>query len=827
MPVNINYDGTIDIATGRHRKEISWKNRETLWSDLLIKLSNTQRTHETYKEYLAAKKTRQDELKDVGGFVGGYLQGGRRKNGNVLHRQLLTLDIDFATADTWTDFMLLYNSAACIYSTHKHSSDHPRYRLILPLNRSVMADEYVAIARRVAGTIGIDQFDHTTYQPARLMYWPSTSKDGEYVFDYQDGGWMDADEILSTYTNWRDSSEWPVSDREGTVVQHAIKKQGDPLEKPGIIGAFCRTYNIHEVIEKYLGDAYEPCDIENRYTFKEGSTAAGLIVYDDKFVYSHHGTDPVSGKLCNAFDLVRLHKFGLKDEDAKEGTANNKLPSFLAMQEFASKDPLVRKQVNVERLEDAKSDFQFDESEIEEVDNDWLGQLDVDKRGVPYNGIDNITLILLNDPQLKGRIAFDEFEQREIILKQLPWRTADKKYLKDSDVANLKHYIKVRYNITSTTVTMEDALKVLYEKNKINVVKDFLKTCKWDGEVRAERIFIDYLGAADNDYIKAVTRKSLVAAVARIFEPGVKFDNMLTLVGPQGKGKSTILNKLGGKWFSDSFNFHMLGNKEAYEQLQGAWLIEVGELTGLRKTDVEAAKSFLAKREDRYRVSYGRRIEHFSRQCVFFGSTNNDTFLRDVTGNRRFWPVKIMEQQPTLNVFTGLTNEIIKQIWAEAVDLYKYGESLHLPDEMIDEAVRIQEEHTERDERAGLVLEYLEKRLPENWDEMDIYQRRSFLQGEELGAEGKVLRTKVCAAEIWCEVFAGRQTDMTTQNTKFIHDVMQKELNWKKSKSSLKFKGYGEQRGYVRSFSREHNESSVFAQNLAREHKRTQANTYK
>jgi hypothetical protein len=282
MQINPKYDGTFDIDIGRSRKETHWKNQEMTWSAFLKRISVTHRTAETFATYMAEKKTRQDEIKDVGGFVGGYVNNGRRKAENITHRQLVTLDIDFSKGQIWDDFTMLYDNAAAIYSTHKHTLENPRLRLILPLDRPVGTDEYVAIARRIAGDLDINCFDDTTYEPCRLMYWPSTSKDGEYVFEYQDGSWLSADKVLSSYHNWQDASEWPVSDRAGEVIQREIKKQGYPLEKPGVVGAFCRTYDIHEAIETFLDDVYDPCDIENRYTYKEGSTAAGLVTYDSR-----------------------------------------------------------------------------------------------------------------------------------------------------------------------------------------------------------------------------------------------------------------------------------------------------------------------------------------------------------------------------------------------------------------------------------------------------------------------------------------------------------------------------------------------------------------
>ncbi|WP_217902234.1 hypothetical protein [Siphonobacter sp. BAB-5385] len=310
----------IDIAIGKHRNDEVWKNKSVEWSEFVERCSKTHRTAEKLAVYLAAPKTRQDEIKDVGAFVGGYLANGRRKKDTVTHRQLITLDADFASTDLWSDFCLAYRCAAVVYSTHKHTPAKPRLRLIIPLDRPVSQDEFEAISRRVAGSLGIDQFDHTTYQVNRLMYWPSTSADGEFVFHEQQGEFLEADSILSQYHNWQDTSEWPVSDSETAAIKTGIKRQGDPTEKEGVIGAFCRIYGIHEAIETFLSDVYEPCGIDNRYTYTGGTTAAGVIVYEDKWAYSHHGTDPTSGKLCNAFDLVRIHKFGYQDESKKADT---------------------------------------------------------------------------------------------------------------------------------------------------------------------------------------------------------------------------------------------------------------------------------------------------------------------------------------------------------------------------------------------------------------------------------------------------------------------------------------------------------------------------
>jgi putative DNA primase/helicase len=326
--LNDNKTIICEIAVGSSRRETRWKNGKITWHSLVEKLSKVHRTHETFAYYQTAPRDTKDKIKDIGGFVGGYLTGGVRKSSAVAYRTVITLDADMASPELWATFQLLYGNAACLYSTHSHSPEKPRYRLVLPLNRHCTPEEYQPIARRIAGDLGIEQFDNTGFQDERLMYWPSCAKDGAFQFESQDGPAVDVDEVLASYTNWRDVSEWPVSERVREMIKHGQKKQGDPLEKKGIVGAFCRTYDIEQAIENFLNDVYEKTDFEDRYTYTGGSTSGGLIVYDGKFAYSHHGTDRISGQLCNSFDLVRLHLFGEQDGAAGGDTPIEKRPSY-------------------------------------------------------------------------------------------------------------------------------------------------------------------------------------------------------------------------------------------------------------------------------------------------------------------------------------------------------------------------------------------------------------------------------------------------------------------------------------------------------------------
>ena len=615
----VQYDGPVTIAVGQSRTSTNWQNKEIMWSKLVDRLGIPERTTESATEYKSMPKPQRDEIKDVGGFVGGTLKGGRRKAEAILQRRLLTLDLDEVPrdADPWDTVVLVLGCAAVLYSTHSHTPNAPRLRLVIPLSRAVSPEEYAAVARKIAQDIGIDMCDDTTYEPHRLMYWPSLPYDAEYRYEVSDGPWLDVDEQLKRYTDWHDPTEWPTSSRRAEALHRLAKKQGNPLEKDGVIGAFCRVYSIEDAIETFLPDVYDKCD-DGRYTFKGGSTTGGLVLYDQgTFAYSHHGTDPASGKLCNAFDLVRLHLFTHLDDQATPGTPSSRMPSYLAMLEEAIKIPEVREELakaNFEKLKD-----QFDDPD---EDTTWTQQLTLTKTGKVEDTIDNARIIMENDSRLKGRYFYDSFKERMTVCGDLPWiALADRVSTawNDTDDSGLRSYIEKRYNITSIS-KISDAVALAMLNCSRHPVREYLQGLAWDGTPRADTLFIDYLGAEDSEYVRTVTRKALIGAVARIMQPGCKHDHILVLVGPQGSRKSTTLAKLGKSWFSDSL--YTVQGKEAYEALQGFWIIEMGEMAATRKAELESIKQFVSKQTDSFRAAYARRTQERPRQCAFFGTTN-------------------------------------------------------------------------------------------------------------------------------------------------------------------------------------------------------------
>lgn len=779
------------IAYGNSRMDKKWKNTDISWEDFCSRVKNTQRTTETVEEYRKMRKGGQDSIKDVGGFVGGHLKDGRRKKGNVLSRSILTLDMDYGTSTIWEEISTFFPYQCCIYSTHKHTPEHPRLRLIIPLFRDVGEEEYAAVSRMVAKEIGIDLFDDTTYEPERLMYWPSTSRNGVFVYEEKNGSLLDPDEFLNKYDDWRDTSTWPVSSRQSEVLDRSLKEQADPLSKEGVIGTFCRSYSVSSAIDTFLKDIYEPSAMTGRYDYIPADSSAGVILYDDKFAYSHHATDPASGRLLNAFDLVRIHRFGHLDDRATESTPPSKLPSFINMCEFAIQDEEVKAQFTKERMEQATIDF---------TEDNWQTALELDKQGKIKDTLDNIVLIIRNDSELES-IAFNKHRDGIDARDGLPWEQM-KGGWNDSDNAALKVYLSNKYGIYSPTKTKDAILAVAAERS-YHPIKEYLDHLpEWDGIDRVETLLIDYFNATDNSYTRAVTRKMMVAAVARIVHPGTKFDSVLILNGPQGIGKSTFFAKLAGDWFSDSLTLTDMKDKAGPEKLQGYWILELGELAGMRKTDVEVVKSFISRSDDKYRASYGVNVESHPRQCIIVGSTNAESgFLRDITGNRRFWPVRISGDGKRKAWQMSIYD--VEQIWAETLVLYAKGEKLYLEGSDVELATNEQADAMESDEREGLVRTYLDTLLPDDWNALSLYERRNYLNGSEFGGEsrvGMVERTLVCNMEIWCECFGRDASAMKPADSYAIAGIMKKINGWNKyqgnKNGTSNFPIYGRQRCY-------------------------------
>ena len=760
------------IAVGNSCEAKFWANEEVTFDELCQRLSNTKYTSETIEQYKHFNKEERNKAKDNGGFVGGKLKGTKRGVSEVLFRSMLTLDLDKAKVGFIDKFTAESKYLSCLYTTHSHTKEEPRCRVIVPLSRDVTPDEYNAIARLFASQFGIEQFDACSFRIAQLMFYPTTPKDGEFIFKKVEGEILNPDKFLADYPMWHDISILPLTPDElpKNNVQRGRKKK-DPTELKGVIGAFCRAYTVQEAIETYLSDVYEPTDKSNRYSLKSADSKGGLIIYDDKYAFSHHATDIACGKELNAFQLVMLHLFGSDNNDAVK-----------KMKEVARDDDRVRTQLILDNGE-------FDEDEINndsqsespivskaKLVKDWISKLSIGIDGAIENTSKNLEIILENDKNLQG-FAYNELSNRVEVIGRVPWdRPKDNRFWREADESQLRLYIDKKY-IEFKERNFEVAFNAIVDNRRFHPVRDYLDSLpKWDGVKRVEEVFIKFLSADDNDYTRAITKKTFAACLARAYHPGTKFDSIPVLDGAQGIGKSTLIKYLA----------------------QGNWLIEIGELSGMKKADIEKVKSFVSTTDDKYRASYGRVVESHPRQCVIFATVNGDGrgYLRDITGNRRFWIVKC-NQTLQKRMWDENDKNYRDQFWSEAKEIYESGEDLYLEGNLLDIATDYQNEALEQDERVGIVEQYLNRILPKNWHEMDLYKRRSFLNGDDFICEkGTIQRTEVSNAEIWCECFGKSQSDLKSSDSYQLAAIMKQIGGWERTSSIKKQPIYGRQKIY-------------------------------
>lgn len=428
--------------------------------------------------------------------------------------------------------------------------------------------------------------------------------------------------------------------------------------------------------------------------------------------------------------------------------------------------------------------------------------------------IGNFVNIITYDSQLYGLIAEDKFSNKIIKVKAPPWGTTNDigKAWTDKDDAQLRFYISQNYGLRSPQL-LNDAIVIGADNNSFHPVRDYLNNLpSWDGKPRAESFFIDTLGVEDSEYTRSITIYWLLAAVKRVMVAGCKFDYCLVLAGPQGIGKSTVLEKLGVSWFNNSID--SINGKDALEQLQGSWIVELGEMQATKKADNEAIKNFISRSTDKVRLPYARRAQEFPRQCVFSATTNDSEPLKDRTGGRRFWMLKsIATSTTTPQRLAVLSNDYIEQVWSEVYQ--RYNEELAAngnvnllpPPDILAEAARLQAEFTEGSEIISLIENYLDKLIPssDTWDRLDKSKRRDFVQGYRVDYNGEIVvgnvkRDIVCSAEIAFELFDAEHLNKEKMLLREINTVMANLKGWhKSSNSSTRMGPYGIQKNvYVR-----------------------------
>lgn len=463
-------------------------------------------------------------------------------------------------------------------------------------------------------------------------------------------------------------------------------------------------------------------------------------------------------------------------------------------------------------------DAEFDKAirEIEQQKerefSSWVHELDRGDDDTLKATVPNIALILAREPRLRGLIGQNEFTHEIVQRRPLsvlvptmfPMPLCDPvsgDLWEDSHDANLMLFLSTApngrrggYGFNPSDRNLQTAVISAARYNAFHPVRDFLRSEPWDGTPRAETLFIDYLGCPDRPYFRETARLLLVAAVARIFEPGHKFDFAAILEGLQGKRKSTFISILGGPWYS-TLSGDLGDRKMMVEQMQGCWIVELPDLSGMDRSGVNDIKAFMSDAADRVRLAYARRAGRFSRQCVFVGTSNDRHYLRDETGNRRFFPIPVSVQM----IDTDRLQANIRQIWAEALSIYRRMRAV-MPSGRLplylgtaaaaDEAFSLQADRKAEspvEMQAGQVREWLN--TPRNLSE--IIGRSA----DNFGDSKTYLRTRTCVAEVWREVF-GNQKPPTSAESQILSRALHSLAGWSAGRAS--YRTYGQQRGIVR-----------------------------
>lgn len=702
----MQHDRTIHLSVAGTRFG-PWQVQTCRLSDFYARLSQPVRGQEVRAAYLALSKRDQNRLKDVGGFVGGTLKDSARQNGHITGRDLITLDVDKLESGGTARVLKACEALGCgylVYSTRKHAPDSPRLRIIIPLASELSADEYEPAARMTAYYLdrSMQMFDRTTFQPVRMMYYPSVCADGEYVYYYADKPMLDGRALLGMF-NWQDVASWPRCPDEDAAVRRTASKQQDPVEKEGIVGAFCRVYDVYGAMDKYLPGAYEPvAGSDDRFTFTGGTTSGGAVVYEGgKFLYSHHATDPACDQLCNAFDLVRLHLFAEQDDDVKPGTPVAKLPSWTAMCKLAESDAAVHEQKVSDRAEKIRSDFApmirqagaaASQPAQTAQSNPVLTQTDAapvtavpavqDPVQPTVEDVMHQLSEMLEDGSNKVTSPLVETAMRALgisvarneISNKLEINGMPEAYSQQEAPNTLPVLISdfLRFNgVNAAPDSVAQYLGAIADKHRYNPVKAWLTSGSWDGCDRWPLVY-EILGIDKNEHSRYQTyvRKWFLQSVAlgiNDFDNPRSAEGALVLQGPQGCGKTLFFRKMATAFRRDLFAEGVsvdLTQKDSVIKATSAWITELGELDSTLKKEQISLKAFITTETDDIRSPYARSSVIRLRRTSFCGTVNPEEFLRDETGSRRFWVVPV--NHIDVDGLLAMTPSTIHQIWLQA-----------------------------------------------------------------------------------------------------------------------------------------------------------------
>ena len=712
--------------------------------------------------------------KNARSYLPGELRGHHRSGDNVIGRSVITLDLDGASAEGFTELLSYLDDVAVLWhTTYSHSPQKPSYRVLIPLDGMVPPDVYTRIVREIMRAVPQAAIDAASATPSQIMFTPA-AKDAS-LYEYG----SELNRPLASGALFESAPDTP-----GAAVSMGRVRKKDPLTLKGIAGEFCRHYqDLDELIEVFELP-YERVGNRFRYTHADKSSAPGMSPLPDAplLFFSNHRSDPASGHAQNAFDLVRIHRFGERDA-GYEGAVIH-APSSRAMKSFleghegfqqrratAAYEQVARPAVAGSPLtvsEDHSTLTQEPEPvvEAEEEEDRGEGELEWTKKLLRHektlqveDRIENYDLIFMHDPIFKSLWWNVRGDYEAIMGEDYDLRDGSPPQVNNADVSGLKDHIERQYQIRRVTrQRVDDLLGRVRRERRIDPVKKYLQSLTWDGIPRLETCLP---GAEDTPYNRMVAKRALLGAVARAFKPGCKVDQSLILYGGQGVGKTTWIERMARGYTASLGDIQ---NKDTLISASRSWIMVSDEGHALNNADFNELKDFLTRQRDVYRLPYDRSATEVPRRWVVWGTTNDPMMLRERDGNRRFLIVDVLEQMD----FDKYTPEYVDQVWAEAVALYQEGERpvLSPAEEVLAEQAR--KSHTMEDNLVATITEALESPVPLAWERMSLPERIIWFQAKDMDAEDKSVptapRSFITPAAVWVEIMRKSLPDMSLRD---------------------------------------------------------------
>lgn len=746
----------MDVITAPSSTWKKWTPGTVSWEEIL-----------SWMEHPAAAK-------ECGGYVIGKFRGGLRRTRSLIHREAVTLDADY-NARSLPEHLTEMGVRCAWHTTWSSAPDNPRYRVVLPLSRPVSAEEYEIVAESLAARCDPEAWDRTSFRPAQFMWRPAAKNRDWYSWGTVDGPPVDVDAILA---------DPQTAPRPG--LRRKPQKR-DPLQIEGVVGAFNRAYpDLDELISVFDLPYVKEGEGVWRYAPSHSTAGMGAVAGFPHVWYSHHATDPACGLACSAFDLVRVHVFGEEDLGTKESTPVNRLPSHKAMEEFAARDMRVRAE-----LAGMAFGEDVDPSLGDGLAADmWRLDLKVDRSGKPLPTVANLDLLLENDVFFK-RLRFDLLKNQIVTetLDPFPWGNPRSEHgLREGDYLNARDYLEREYGLSLPKERVSDLVKMAADSKQFNPLQSRLRSLKWDGVPRLETCLP---ALKQDEYTAFAARVLLLGAVNRALNPGCKSDYSLILYGREGLGKTQWVHAMA---MEPRYTAELgdIRNKDTGMKMSGHWIMVADEVHALRQAQFDQLKDFLTQTYDTFRAPYDREVKQHPRSTVVWGTTNEKKFLRQQEGNRRFLMIEC-GKIPRDKMDPGY----VEQVWAEAVFLLETGadEDVYLSEEEEDVARARREEFTQEEPLVGLVSDYLNMPVPEDWDMKSTEERRQWVSGDRYLSPGQGLQNVVSSLHVWYEVLEGRGS-IPEKESRAIRAALEQIPGWEPAGVRNTF--YGPQQCFVR-----------------------------